>query len=87
MYRAAVSRAYAAKRPEKANRFLASQPFAWLDSTKWRTLAFLGACRAKMLDVKGAAAQRHGGGWRHSMASALLARQTAHMLAREGSVC
>jgi HD-like signal output (HDOD) protein len=55
---------------------------AWLGFDEVANIAFTLALQGKMLDVKG---QQHKARrlWRHSLASALWARQLAHMLARE----
>jgi HD-like signal output (HDOD) protein len=55
---------------------------AWLGLDEVANIAFTVALQGKMLDVKGqqGKARRL---WRHSLASALWARQLAHMLARE----
>ena len=59
---------------------------AWLGLDEVANIAFTLALQGKMLDVKGQQrkARRL---WRHSLASALWARQLAHMLARETGMC
>lgn len=73
--------ASAAKRPVSP---IVSLPHAvaWLGLDEVANIAFTVALQGKMLDVKGQQrkARRL---WRHSLASALWARQLAHMLARE----
>jgi HD-like signal output (HDOD) protein len=77
--------ASAAKRPATP---IVSLPHAvaWLGFDEVTNIAFTLALQGKMLDVKG---QQHKARrlWRHSLASALWARQLAHMLARETGVC
>jgi HD-like signal output (HDOD) protein len=73
--------ASAAKRPSSP---IVSLPHAvaWLGFDEVANIAFTLALQGKMLDVKG---QQHKARrlWRHSLASALWARQLAHMLAQE----
>jgi len=59
---------------------------AWLGFDEVANIAFTLALQGKMLDVKG---QQHKARrlWRHSLASALWARQLAHMLAEETGLC
>lgn len=77
--------ASAAKRPAQR---IVSLPhaLAWLGLDEVRNIAFTLALQGKMLDVKGQQrkARRL---WRHSLASALWARQLAHMLSRDTGVC
>jgi putative nucleotidyltransferase with HDIG domain len=77
--------ASAAKRP--AHRIVSlPHALAWLGLDEVRNIAFTLALQGKMLDVKGQQrkARRL---WRHSLASALWARQLAHMLSRDTGVC
>jgi len=77
--------ASAAKRPVK--RIVSLQhALAWLGIDEVANIAFTLALQGKMLDVKGhqRKARRL---WRHSLASALWARQLAHMLCRDMGVC
>jgi HD-like signal output (HDOD) protein len=77
--------ASAAKRP--ASPIVSLQhAVAWLGLDEVANIAFTLALQGKMLDVKGQQrkARRL---WRHSLASALWARQLAHMLARETGLC
>jgi HD-like signal output (HDOD) protein len=77
--------ASAAKRP--ATPIVSLQhAVAWLGMDEVANIAFTLALQGKMLDVKGQhrKARRL---WRHSLASALWARQLAHMSARETGVC
>jgi HD-like signal output (HDOD) protein len=77
--------ASAAKRP--ASPIVSLQhAIAWLGLDEVANIAFTVALQGKMLDVKGQQrkARRL---WRHSLASALWARQLAHMLARETGLC
>jgi HD-like signal output (HDOD) protein len=77
--------ASAAKRPASP---ITSLPHAvaWLGFDEVANIAFTLALQGKMLDVKG---QQHKARrlWRHSLASALWARQLAHMLAEETGMC
>jgi HD-like signal output (HDOD) protein len=77
--------ASAAKRPASP---ITSLPHAvaWLGFDEVANIAFTLALQGKMLDVKG---QQHKARrlWRHSLASALWARQLAHMLAQETGTC
>ncbi|HEY2635047.1 MAG TPA: HDOD domain-containing protein [Steroidobacteraceae bacterium] len=77
--------ASAAKRPASP---ILSLPHAvaWLGFDEVANIAFTLALQGKMLDVKG---QQHKARrlWRHSLASALWARQLAHMLAQETGMC
>jgi HD-like signal output (HDOD) protein len=59
---------------------------AWLGFDEVANIAFTLALQGKMLDVKD---QQHKARrlWRHSLASALWARQLAHMLAQETGMC
>jgi HD-like signal output (HDOD) protein len=59
---------------------------AWLGFDEVANIAFTLALQGKMLDVKG---QQHKARrlWRHSLASALWARQIAHMLSEETGMC
>jgi putative nucleotidyltransferase with HDIG domain len=59
---------------------------AWLGIDEVANIAFTLALQGKMLDVKGQQrkARRL---WRHSLASALWARQLAHLLSRDAGVC
>lgn len=59
---------------------------AWLGFDEVANIAFTLALQGKLLDVKG---QQHKARrlWRHSLASALWARQLAHMVARETGMC
>jgi putative nucleotidyltransferase with HDIG domain len=75
----------AAKRP--AQRIVSLQhALAWLGIDEVANIAFTLALQHKMLDVKGQQrkARRL---WRHSLASALWARQLAHMLTADSGVC
>ena len=75
----------AAKRP--AQRIVSLQhALAWLGIDEVANIAFTLALQGKMLDVKGQQrkARRL---WRHSLASALWARQLAHMLHVDSGVC
>jgi putative nucleotidyltransferase with HDIG domain len=75
----------AAKRP--AQRIVSLQhALAWLGIDEVANIAFTLALQGKMLDVKGQQrkARRL---WRHSLASALWARQLAHMLDADSGVC
>jgi putative nucleotidyltransferase with HDIG domain len=77
--------ASAANRP--AQRIVSLQhALAWLGIDEVANIAFTLALQGRMLDVKGQQrkARRL---WRHSLASALWARQLAHMLARDTGVC
>src|SRR5258706_6306802 len=75
----------AAKRPASP---ILSLPHAvaWLGFDEVANIAFTLALQGKMLDVKG---QQHKARrlWRQSLASALWARQLAHMLAEEAGMC
>jgi HD-like signal output (HDOD) protein len=77
--------ASAAKRPASP---IVSLPHAvaWLGFDEVANIAFTLALQGKLLDVKG---QQHKARrlWRHSLASALWARQLAHMLAQETGMC
>jgi HD-like signal output (HDOD) protein len=77
--------ASAAKRPASP---ILSLPHAvaWLGFDEVANIAFTLALQGKMLDVKG---QQHKARrlWRHSLASALWAKQLAHMLAQETGMC
>jgi HD-like signal output (HDOD) protein len=77
--------ASAAKRPASP---IVSLPHAvaWLGFDEVANIAFTLALQGKMLDVKG---QQHKARrlWRHSLASALWARQLAHMLGEETGMC
>ena len=77
--------ASAAKRPASP---ILSLPHAvaWLGFDEVANIAFTLALQGKMLDVKG---QQHKARrlWRQSLASALWARQLAHMLAQEAGMC
>lgn len=77
--------ASAAKRPASP---ILSLPHAvaWLGIDEVANIAFTLALQGKMLDVRG---QQHKARrlWRHSLASALWARQLAQMLARESGMC
>lgn len=77
--------ASAAKRPASP---ILSLPHAvaWLGIDEVANIAFTLALQGKMLDVRG---QQHKARrlWRHSLASALWARQLSHMLARESGMC
>jgi HD-like signal output (HDOD) protein len=77
--------ASAAKRPAAPIVSL-QHAVAWLGLDEVANIAFTLALQGKMLDVKGQQrkARRL---WRHSLASALWARQLAHMLARETGLC
>ena len=77
--------ASAAKRPVSPIASL-QHAVAWLGMDEVANIAFTLALQAKMLDVKGQQpkARRL---WRHSLASALWARQLAHALHRETGVC
>ncbi|HEX3846488.1 MAG TPA: HDOD domain-containing protein [Steroidobacteraceae bacterium] len=59
---------------------------AWLGLDEVSNIAFTLALQGKMLDVKG---QQHKARrlWRHSLASALWARQIAHLLSEETGMC
>ena len=75
----------AAKRP--AQRIVSLQhALAWLGIDEVANIAFTLALQGKMLDVKGQQrkARRL---WRHSLASALWARQLAHMLNVDTGIC
>jgi putative nucleotidyltransferase with HDIG domain len=75
----------AAERP--AQRIVSLQhALAWLGIDEVANIAFTLALQGKMLDVKGQQrkARRL---WRHSLASALWARQVAHMLGADSGVC
>ncbi len=77
--------ASAAKRP--VHRIVSLQhALAWLGIDEVANIAFTLALQGKMLDVKGQQrkARRL---WRHSLASALWARQVAHMLDVDTGVC
>jgi putative nucleotidyltransferase with HDIG domain len=77
--------ASAAKRP--VQRIVSLQhALAWLGIDEVANIAFTLALQGRMLDVKGQQrkARRL---WRHSLASALWARQLAHMLSRDTGVC
>jgi HD-like signal output (HDOD) protein len=75
----------AAKRPTMPITSL-QHAIAWLGLDDVSNIAFTLALQGKMLQVEGQhrKARRL---WRHSLASALWARQLAHMLARETGVC
>lgn len=75
----------AAKRPNMPITSL-QHAIAWLGLDDVANIAFTLALQGKMLHVEGQQrkARRL---WRHSLASALWARQLAHMLARETGVC
>jgi HD-like signal output (HDOD) protein len=75
----------AAKRPTMPIASL-QHAIAWLGLDDVANIAFTLALQGKMLHVEGQhrKARRL---WRHSLASALWARQLAHMLARETGVC
>jgi HD-like signal output (HDOD) protein len=75
----------AAKRPTMPITSL-QHAIAWLGLDDVANIAFTLALQGKMLHVEGQhrKARRL---WRHSLASALWARQLAHMLARETGVC
>jgi HD-like signal output (HDOD) protein len=77
--------ASAAKRPASPILSL-PQAVAWLGFDEVANIAFTLALQGKMLDVRG---QKHKARrlWRHSLASALWARQLAHMLAQETGMC
>jgi HD-like signal output (HDOD) protein len=77
--------ASAAKRPASPITTL-PHAVAWLGFDEVANIAFTLALQGKMLDVKG---QQHKARrlWRHSLASALWARQLAHMLAEETGMC
>ncbi|HEY1312705.1 MAG TPA: HDOD domain-containing protein [Steroidobacteraceae bacterium] len=77
--------ASAAKRPASPIVTL-PHAVAWLGLDEVANIAFTLALQGKMLDVKG---QQHKARrlWRHSLASALWARQLAHMLAEETGLC
>jgi putative nucleotidyltransferase with HDIG domain len=77
--------ASAAKRPVQPIVSL-QHALAWLGIDEVANIAFTLALQGKMLDVKGQQrkARRL---WRHSLASALWARQLAHMLARDTGIC
>jgi HD-like signal output (HDOD) protein len=75
----------AAKRP--AQRIVSLQhALAWLGIDEVANIAFTLALQGKMLDVKGQQrkARRL---WRHSLASALWARQLAHTLRADSGIC
>jgi HD-like signal output (HDOD) protein len=75
----------AAKRP--AQRIVSLQhALAWLGIDEVANIAFTLALQGRMLDVKGQQrkARRL---WRHSLASALWARQLAHMLNVDSGIC
>jgi HD-like signal output (HDOD) protein len=75
----------AAKRP--VQRIVSLQhALAWLGIDEVANIAFTLALQGKMLDVKGQQrkARRL---WRHSLASALWARQVAHMLDVDSGIC
>jgi putative nucleotidyltransferase with HDIG domain len=75
----------AAERP--AQRIVSLQhALAWLGIDEVANIAFTLALQGKMLDVKGQQrkARRL---WRHSLASALWARQAAHMLGVDSGIC
>jgi HD-like signal output (HDOD) protein len=77
--------ASAAKRP--ATPIVSLQhAVAWLGLDEVANIAFTLALQGRLLDVKGQQrkARRL---WRHSLASALWARQLAHLLARETGLC
>lgn len=76
--------ACAAKRPAQPISSL-QHAVAWLGIDEVANIAFTLALQGKLLDVKGhhRKARRL---WRHSLASALWARQLAHMAARETGV-
>jgi putative nucleotidyltransferase with HDIG domain len=77
--------ASAAKRPMR--RIVSLQhALAWLGVDEVANIAFTLALQGKMLDVQGQQrkARRL---WRHSLASALWARQLAHMLSLDTGVC
>ncbi|HXA37342.1 MAG TPA: HDOD domain-containing protein [Steroidobacteraceae bacterium] len=80
MYVLRIARS-AAKRPVSPIGTL-QHAVAWLGFDEVANIAFTLALQGKMLDVKG---QQHKARrlWRHSLASALWARQLAHMLAQE----
>ncbi len=75
----------AAKKPASAIVAL-PHAVAWLGFEEVANIAFTVALQGKMLDVKG---QQHKARrlWRHSLASALWARQLAHMLAKQTDMC
>jgi HD-like signal output (HDOD) protein len=75
----------AAKRPTMPITSL-QHAIAWLGQDDVANIAFTLALQGKMLHVEGQhrKARRI---WRHSLASALWARQLAHLLARETGVC
>ena len=77
--------ASAAKRPAMPIASL-QHAIAWLGLDEVANLAFTLALQGKMLHVKGQhrSARRL---WRHSLASALWARQLAHSLGRETGLC
>jgi putative nucleotidyltransferase with HDIG domain len=77
--------ASAARRPLQRISSL-QHALAWLGIDEVANIAFTLALQGKMLDVKGQQrkARRL---WRHSLASALWARQLARMLARDTGVC
>jgi len=75
----------AAKRP--VQRIVSLQhALAWLGIDEVANIAFTLALQGRMLDVKGQQ-RRARRLWRHSLASALWARQLAHMLARDTGIC
>ena len=75
----------AAKRP--AQRIVSLQhALAWLGIDEVANIAFTLALQGRMLDVKGQQ-RRARRLWRHSLASALWARQLAHMLAGDPGIC
>ncbi len=77
--------ASAAKRPALPIASL-EHAVAWLGLDEVANIAFTVALQGKVLDVQG---QQHMARrlWRHSLASALWARQLAHLLARETGLC
>jgi putative nucleotidyltransferase with HDIG domain len=84
MYILRIARS-AAKRPVGRIESL-PHALAWLGIDEVANIAFTLALQGKMLDVKG---QQHKARrlWRHSLASALWARQVAHMLDVDTGVC
>ena len=75
----------AAKRPVSSIVSL-QHAVAWLGFDEVANIAFTLALQGKMLDVKG---QQHKARrlWRHSLASALWARQVAHLLSQQTGMC
>ena len=84
MYVLRIARS-AAKRPVSSIGTL-PHAVAWLGFDEVANIAFTLALQGKMLDVKG---HQHKARrlWRHSLASALWARQLAHLLAQETGTC